>query len=116
MLRPCVLLALAAMLSACVTPPKMLYAWGSYEQLIYTSYSTPGAGDAQSQVDTLEKDFQVARGSNQRLPPGWHAHLGYLYFQLGKADQARQEFMTEKAEFPESAAFMDRLIARIKKS
>lgn len=104
------------MLTACVTPPKMQYAWGNYEQLLYTTYSTPGTGDAQSQVDTLEKDFQEARASNQRLPPGWHAHLGYLYFQLGKADQARQEFLTEKAEFPESAVFMDRLIARIKQS
>ena len=116
MLRLCLLSAIVATLSACVTPPKNLYAWGDYEQLIYTNHATPGAGDPQSQVATLEKDYQLARASNLRLPPGWHAHLGYLYFQLGKPDQAQQEFTTEKVQFPESAAFMDRLIARLKKS
>ena len=49
------------------------------------------------------------------MPPGWHAHLGYLYFELGKSDQARQEFETEKANFPESAVFMDRLLANLNK-
>ena len=32
-----------------------------------------------------------------------------------KLDQARQEFETEKAEFPESAVFMDRLLANLKR-
>ena len=41
--------------------------------------------------------------------------MGYLYFQIGKLDQARQEFETEKAEFPESAVFMDRLLANLRK-
>ena len=52
---------------------------------------------------------------NKPVPPGFHAHLGYLYYQLGKADAARQELQTEKAEFPESAVFMDRLLANLEK-
>ena len=36
-----------------------------------------------------------------------------LYFQLGKADQAQQELQSEKAEFPESAVFIDRLLANL---
>jgi hypothetical protein len=115
MRRLALLLGAAACLSACVTPPKPLYAWGSYEELIYTAHATPGAGDAQTQVTALEKDYQVARSTNQPLPPGWHAHLGYLYFQLGKTDQALQEFNTEKVQFPESKVLMDRLIAKVKK-
>ncbi len=114
MLRLYAMLMLGAALVGCATPPKPMYAWGSYEQLIYSNHATPGAGDAQSQIASLEKDYQAARGANQRLPPGWHAQLGYLYYQIGKSDQARQEFMTEKAEFPESAVFVDRLIARLK--
>jgi len=50
-----------------------------------------------------------------RMPPGWHAHLGYLYYELGQRDQARQELLTEKAEFPESKVFMDRLLANLQK-
>ncbi len=115
MLRAILVLALAGSLVACVTPPKTMYAWGSYEQQIYTLHATPGAADAQTQVIELEKDYQAARAANQPLPPGWHAHLGYLYFQLGKSDQALQEFNAEKLQFPESAKLMDRLIAKVKK-
>jgi len=115
MLRSGLLLAVAACLSGCVTPPKPIYAWGSYEQLIYSAHATPGAADAQTQVLSLEKDYEAARSANQPLPPGWHAHLGYLYFQLGKTDQALQEFNTEKVQFPESAVLMNRLIAKVKK-
>ena len=107
-------LLLAASLTACVTRPVPLYAWGQYEEVIYANHANPGAGDPQSQILILEKDLQVARASSARLPPGWHAHLGYLYFQAGKADQAQQEFITEKTRFPESAVFMDRLLAKLK--
>jgi len=115
MLRFVVLLGMVACVSGCVTRPKPLYEWGSYEELIYTAHATPGAGDPQTQVATLEEEYQSARADNQALPPGWHAHLGYLYFQLGKSDQALQEFNTEKTQFPESARLMDRLIAKVKK-
>jgi hypothetical protein len=101
------------LLAGCATRPT-LYTWGSYEEVIYASYAAPGKIPAESQVEALEKDYQQARATNKRMPPGWHAHLGYLYYQLGKTDQARQELQTEKAEFPESAVFMDRLLANVK--
>ena len=63
----------------------------------------------------MEKDYQAARAANKRLPPGWHAHLGYVYFQLGRLDQAQQELLTEKAEYPESTVFVDRLMTNLKR-
>ncbi|MDB6092262.1 MAG: lipoprotein [Gammaproteobacteria bacterium] len=104
----------ATALVGCATPPT-IYRWGSYEDVVYGSYSAPGSVAPQMQVEILEKDYQAARAANQRMPPGWHAHLGYLYFQLGKADQAHQELVTEKAQFPESSVFVDRLLANLKK-
>ena len=104
-----------ALLAGC-TPRPTLYAWGHYEGLIYTSYAKPGQEPPEKQIELLEQDYQKARSDNQPVPPGWHAHLGYLYYQVGKADQAKQEFETEKATFPESAVFMNRLLARLKKS
>ena len=104
---------IALLLAGCATPT--LYSWGQYENLIYVSYAAPGRVPPEAQVEKLEQDYQKARSKNKRMPPGWHAHLGHLYYQLGKADQARQEFQTEKAEFPESAVFMDRLLANLKK-
>jgi hypothetical protein len=38
-----------------------------------------------------------------------------LYFQTGKGDQAVQSFQTEKTLFPESAVYMDRILAKVKK-
>jgi len=105
----------ACLLVGCVARPQPIYTWGNYEELIYASYLSPQDVPAEKQVEILEKDYQVARSTNHRLPPGWHAHLATLYFQLGKADQARQELLTEKAEFPESAVFVDRLIANLKR-
>lgn len=95
----------------CSTPS--IYSWGHYEDLIYGAYAAPGKVSPELQVEKLEADIQKARSKNLRMPPGWHAHLGHLYFQLGKLDQAKQEFQTEKAEFPESAIFMDRFLAKL---
>ena len=69
----------------------------------------------ESQVEQLEADLQKARSANKPVPPGFHAYLGYLYYQLGKSEQARQEFETEKTLFPESTVFMDHLLANLKK-
>ena len=106
------LLVSIALLMGCATPT--LYSWGHYEELIYVSYAAPGKASPQMQVEKLEEDYQKARAENKRMPPGFHAHLGYLYFQLGEFDQAWQELETEKAEFPESAVFINRLLTNLK--
>jgi len=103
------------LLGGCVTTPKSLYAWGGYEQSIYVAFIAPGSSPPERQVEALEQDFQMARATNQRLPPGWHAHLGYLYSELGKLDEATRELQTEKAEFPESTVFVDHLLANLAK-
>lgn len=112
-LRLVCLAALLAGLAGCAAPT--LYSYGNYEALIYASYAAPGKVSPEIQVEKMEQDYQKARAVNKRMCPGWHAQLGHLYFQLGKLDQAQQEFFTEKAEFPESAVFMDRLLANLKK-
>ena len=104
---------LCVLLLGCSTPT--LYSWGHYEERIYASHLAPGAVSPEKQVEELEHDYQTARAENKRMPPGFHADLGYRYFQLGKLDQARRELETEKTEFPESAAFVDRLLASLKK-
>lgn len=91
-----------------------LYQWGQYEEQIYAMYSDAGKSSLQEQISKLEMDVEKARAANKPLPPGHHAHLGYLYFQTGKLDQAIAAFETEKLLFPESRPYMDRLIARAK--
>lgn len=104
-----------SLLTACVSPTPSLYQWGSYEQQVYALYNDPGKAPSEQQIQKLEEDYQKARAINKAVPPGFHAHLGYLYFGVGKLDQARQSFATEKSLFPESAVYMDRILAKLNK-
>ncbi len=108
-----VLLLPALLLAAGCTGKPELYAWGSYEDQIYAMYSDTGKVPVETQIADLERDYQIARSKNQPVPPGFHAHLGYLYFQIGRLDQSLQSFQTEKELYPESKQYMDFLISRI---
>lgn len=103
------------LLCGCATGPKPVFHWGPYEDLLYTDYAAPGKMPPEQQIAELERDYQKARAQGLPVHPGFHAHLGRLYYQIGKLDQARQEFSTEKAQFPESAVFMDRLLANLER-
>jgi len=106
-------LAVVALVTGCQSPD--IYYWGNYENLVYITYAKPGKATPEFQVQVMEADVHKAISANKPLPPGFHAHLGYLYYQLGKADLALQEFQKEKAQFPESAILMDRLSANLAK-
>ena len=82
---------------------------------MYAIYNDPGKVPPEQQIGKLEEDYQKARATSKSVPPGFHAHLGYLYFGVGKLDQARQSFATEKSLFPESAVYMDRILAKLNK-
>jgi hypothetical protein len=99
-------LAAAALITGCESPS--IYYWGHYEQLIYVTYAKPGKATPESQVLLMQEDVQKAAAANKPLPPGFHAHLGHLYYQISKPDLALQEFQKEKAQFPASAILMDR--------
>ncbi|OFZ28409.1 MAG: hypothetical protein A2622_04730 [Bdellovibrionales bacterium RIFCSPHIGHO2_01_FULL_40_29] len=106
------LIALSIIFSSCVSSTK--YYWGEYENLIYTQYKEPEKAIPEIQIQKLQADIQKAASKDQPLPPGFYAHLGYQYLQVGKAGEARQYFNAEKKAFPESAALMDRFLKKIK--
>jgi len=103
----------ALLLAGCQTP-RPLYYWGNYENIAYLSYAKPDKAPLETQREKLEEDLQKAEGHHLAAHPGLHAQLGYVYFQLGRVDDAIREFSTEKTLFPESATFMDRMIERAK--
>lgn len=103
---------LLLLLSACATQ-KERYAWGSYEELIYVAQARPGEFDPQAQIDILEEEFQQGRAAGKPMPPGWHAHLGALYGEIGQPDQAREQLQMEKAAFPESRVLVDTLLRNL---
>jgi len=99
-------------LSACANT-RTMYNWDGYEDQIYSSYSDPGKVPVEQQIENMEASSQRNTESATTTPPGFRAHLGFLYFQVGKLGLALHEFEGEKAAFPESTVFVDRMIARI---
>lgn len=100
-------------MTGCQSPG--IYYWGHYENAVYIAYTKPDKAAPESQARVMEEDMHKAISAKKPLPPGFHAHLGYLYYQMGKTDPALQEFQKEKAQFPESTVFMDRLISNLTK-
>ncbi len=104
------LLLLLLGLSSCAS--NSIYYWGHYQELLYDQYQTPGKSTPEIQVLKLEEDIEVARSKNKPLPPGFFAHMGYQYLQMGRTDDAKVSFESEKQQFPESAVLMDRFLKK----
>lgn len=110
---PIAIMAALALMTGCASKPEPMYAWGSYEQLIYSAWVEPGSVALEQQINVLEDERSQAMAAGMPLPPGWHAHLGYLYAQSGRLDLAHDAFVEEKGLYPESAVFMDRLLVNM---
>jgi hypothetical protein len=108
-------LGAALFASACAPQQQPLYRWGRYEDLIYDMYARPGKADPGTQIARLTEDVQRTLAEGLHVPPGVHAHLGYLYYTQGQVDLAAAEFATEKQLFPESAVFIDGILARMQR-
>lgn len=112
MMTSALVLAGAAMLSACQTAPKTMYQWEGYQPQVYQHFK---GGSPDQQIAVLEKDLQTIGAKGNLPPPGYHAHLGLLYALAGRQDEVVGQFEAEKKLFPESAAYMDFLLKTAKK-
>ena len=109
-----VAIALAALTAACAQPTS-LYRGGEYESLVYDMDMRPGKADPTTQIAKLNEEIERTNAEGQHVPPGVHAHLGYLYYGQGQLDAAYEQFAIEKRLFPESATFVDGVLTRMKK-
>ena len=107
--------AMATLLLVGCTQKQSIYRWGVYESLVYDMYAKPGKADPGTQVAKLSEDIARTQAEGKRVPPGVHAHLGYMYYLQGNTDAAQQEFATERELFPESATFVDGILKRLRK-
>lgn len=89
------------------------YDWGRYEDSVYQVTRRPDGFDLAAEIDALEQQLEKSAAKERPVPPGLHAHLGYLHSVAGNNDAARSHFEREKALYPESARFVDYLLARI---
>lgn len=111
-----ILLPLALMLgiSGCSNQPKPLYNYEDYSDKYYASKINVGEASNLELQKSMEQAIEHADNSRSgRVAPGMYANLGYLYLKRGKAKEAIASFKQEKGLYPESAHFMDRMIAKI---
>ena len=103
------LLLSAICFSSCNSAPGSLYSWGNYEDNIYAwlQGESPAA-----QISALQNELLKLEQTGKKVPPGYYAHLGMLYAELGERGKAVSCFTVEKTRFPEAAFFMDYLLAR----
>ncbi|MDR2964951.1 MAG: DUF4810 domain-containing protein [Treponema sp.] len=97
--------------SGCVTSG--IYHWGDSESI--TRMYLKGGEDINVQIQQLESIKQEIEASGKSFPPGFNAHLGMLYAEVGNRQTAIRYFEAEKALFPESAHYMDFTISRIRR-
>jgi len=95
--------------------PQTKYEWGKYEDYIYKKYLKPGSIPINDEILALEDQIKYTYNKNRLIPPGLHAHLGYLYVATGNYKMAVIHFNKEKEKFPESSHFIDGLIKRMQK-
>jgi hypothetical protein len=105
------LFSLMTLLGGCAAKP--IYYWGNYQDLLYTQYNEPGKATPEYQIEKMEADIQKAKSKHMPLPPGFWAHLGFQYLQVGNVAGAKVGFETEKKHFPESAKLMNRLTRKM---
>lgn len=101
----------AVALAGCAQAPKQIYAWGKFPEQQY-AYLMGGA--IEPQIVALEKQREEAHARNEKLPPGFHAHLGLLYGKTGQDNLMLEQLNKEKAIFPEAAVYIDHLLSKVK--
>jgi hypothetical protein len=100
-------LALLLATTACTTTTT-LYDWGNYSRI--SLLETRGSMTDQEYADALLVIITNAEATN-KVPPGIYAEYGFALLELGNRAGAAEWFAKERAKWPESTVFMDRLIA-----
>lgn len=91
------------------------YAWGSYQDALYTMTVQQGSFDPAKDAQVLSEQVRKAKAEGHVPGPGIQAHLGYLHAMAGDSAGAAGWFAAEKQDFPESAVFIDGMLARMQK-
>ena len=89
-----------------------LYQWGSYQESIAAMYSGSSGYDPAAEVARLSDQVEQTTSRGLLVPPGLRAHIGFLLIEAGNAERGIAYLQAEKTAFPESAVFIDGVLAR----
>ena len=89
-----------------------MYEYGDYSESFYNLKKTGGAEATAEWKTALEESIEMSNAEAIRIPPGVNANLGYVYLKVNDTDKAISFFEAEKALYPESTVFMEKLIKK----
>ena len=104
----------ALLCAAACQSGRSLYQWSGYERSVAHVCLSAGLVDVDREIAEITELIDRAAERSRRVPPGAHAHLGYLYYLKGNIAGAVAGLEAEKEAYPESAVFVDGLLSRIK--
>jgi hypothetical protein len=93
--------------------PQTRFAWNNYDTTLYGHYKNPEQNE--EFVEALKKIVAEAEAAKQ-VPPGIYAEYGYLLYEQGNNPMAISYLQKEADMWPESRAFMTKMIANIQKT
>lgn len=109
--RIAALAALAASLASGCATQSTHYAWGDYDDALYSLYKDPTPAQHQKYVASLKAIILASEQSGARIPPGIYAEYGYALFEEGNAVDAVAYYRKEMEAWPASRVFMEKMIA-----
>lgn len=84
------------------------YNWSGYDTKMYNHYKNPS--EREKFVQALKEILDYAEPEG-KVPPGIYAEYGFVLYEEGNNQQAVLYFQKEADKWPESRAFMTKLIA-----
>ncbi|KQV50289.1 hypothetical protein ASC95_12945 [Pelomonas sp. Root1217] len=109
-----VLIAALALVGCAQPGPKPLYQWAGYQNSVY-QYLKSNGGEPGAQIAALEAQLDKNKAAGEVTPPGMRAHLALLYSKVGDEVAAQRHLEAERAQFPESSAYVDFLLKTAQK-
>ncbi len=92
--------------------PQTRYTWCNYNSALYDHYKNPA--QYEEFVEALKEAVMKAESAG-KVPPGLYAEYGYVLYEHGNNQQAVQYFQKEADKWPESRAFMAKMINNVQK-
>jgi hypothetical protein len=105
------LILACVMVTGCATVTETGYYWGNYSSTLYKFNKNPSGETLTEHEEELHKILEYSSEKGLRVPPGIYAELGYINAKRGDDDSAKGYYESEMQNYPESRAFLERLIS-----
>lgn len=105
------LVVLTAMVAGC-GGRNTRYAWSDYDVVLYEHYKNPA--QKEEFIKSMKEIVEKAE-VEKRVPPGIYAEYGFLLYDQGNIPLAIEYYQKEANTWPESKAFMTKVISNAQK-